>query len=64
MITAVQKQKHTEEESSRKVHELESEIASSRESQEALERKVREIIIFFVFGEFVSVLRYVDESVN
>ncbi|CAN6878024.1 unnamed protein product [Brassica oleracea] len=35
-----QKQKHTEEESSRKVHELESEIASSRESQEALERKV------------------------
>nr|VDD42059.1 unnamed protein product [Brassica oleracea] len=35
-----QKQKHTEEEYSRKVHELESEIASSRESQEALERKV------------------------
>lgn len=57
MITAVQKQKHTEEESSRKVHELESEIASSRESQEALERKVREIIIFFVFGEFVSVFK-------
>lgn len=49
MITAVQKQKHTEEESSRKVHELESEIASSRESQEALERKVREFFFFFCF---------------
>ena len=64
MITAVQKQKHTEEEYSRKVHELESEIASSGETQEALERKVREIFFFFFFGEFVSVLRYVDESVN
>uniref|UniRef100_M4DTU3 Uncharacterized protein n=1 Tax=Brassica campestris TaxID=3711 RepID=M4DTU3_BRACM len=35
-----QKQKQTEEECSRKVHELESELASSRETQEALERKV------------------------
>ncbi|KAJ0237601.1 Uncharacterized protein HA466_0245480 [Hirschfeldia incana] len=35
-----QKQKQTEEEYSRKVHELESELASSRETQEALERKV------------------------
>ncbi|CAH8355045.1 unnamed protein product [Eruca vesicaria subsp. sativa] len=35
-----QKQKQTEEEYIRKVHELESELASSRETQEALERKV------------------------
>ncbi|KAL0794589.1 hypothetical protein Bca101_065966 [Brassica carinata] len=35
-----QKQKQTEEEYSRKVHELQSELASSRETQEALERKV------------------------
>ncbi|KAJ4915390.1 hypothetical protein Rs2_00940 [Raphanus sativus] len=35
-----QKQKQTEEEYSRKVHELESELVSSRETQEALERKV------------------------
>ncbi|RID57306.1 hypothetical protein BRARA_F00689 [Brassica rapa] len=35
-----QKQKQTEEECSRKVLELESELASSRETQEALERKV------------------------
>ncbi|KAL0694482.1 hypothetical protein Bca4012_061662 [Brassica carinata] len=35
-----QKQKQAEEEYSRKLHELESELASSRETQEALERKV------------------------
>ncbi|WZY97403.1 hypothetical protein YC2023_069732 [Brassica napus] len=40
IVALVQKQKQTEEECSRKVHELESELASSRETQEALERKV------------------------
>ncbi|XP_020866019.1 myosin-11 isoform X1 [Arabidopsis lyrata subsp. lyrata] len=37
---ANQKQKQTEEEYMRKVHELQAELASSRETQEALERKV------------------------
>ncbi|CAA7020725.1 unnamed protein product [Microthlaspi erraticum] len=37
---ANQKQKQTEEEYSRKVQELQAELASSRETQEALERKV------------------------
>lgn len=41
IVALVQKQKQTEEECSRKVLELESELASSRETQEALERKVR-----------------------
>ncbi|KAH0921195.1 hypothetical protein HID58_021213 [Brassica napus] len=40
IVALVQKQKQTEEECSRKVLELESELASSRETQEALERKV------------------------
>lgn len=43
---SMQKQKQTEEEYSRKVQELQAELASSRETQEALERKVRKILLF------------------
>lgn len=41
---SMQKQKQTEEEYSRKVQDLQAELASSRETQEALERKVWKII--------------------
>lgn len=43
---SIQKQKQTEEEYSRKVQELQAELASSRETQEALERKVWKILLF------------------
>ncbi|EFH68829.1 hypothetical protein ARALYDRAFT_471157 [Arabidopsis lyrata subsp. lyrata] len=43
--SSINKQKQTEEEYMRKVHELQAELASSRETQEALERKVWKILI-------------------
>lgn len=57
---SMQKQKQTEEEYSRKVQELQAELTSSRETQEALERKVRKILLFceFIYSKIWSLWKF------